>query len=173
MCTNQDLKTTPDMCGNSGGSSSGMRDGRSGRTRTRSSSGYSSSVGQPATSPSSGTSESRFNQNSESDLKFFLYMYEVKKMRDIYGKVCGALEFILRSRASFNEMNHLHQHETVRSNLEQITHEVPIYIARLEELCDIIDERIGWKEFKFCFKFLTSQVVRIRRRIFCLKIYTT
>nr|XP_029717691.1 uncharacterized protein LOC115260678 [Aedes albopictus] len=154
----KDLKTTPDMCGNSGGSSSGMRDGRSGRTRTRSSSGYSSSVGQPATSPSSGTSESRFNQNSESDLKFFLYMYEVKKMRDIYGKVCGALEFILRSRASFNEMNHLHQHETVRSNLEQITHEVPIYIARLEELCDIIDERIGWKEFKFCFKFLTSQV---------------
>jgi hypothetical protein len=34
------------------------------------------------------------NQNRESDLKFFLYMYEVKKMRDIYGRVTSALEVI-------------------------------------------------------------------------------
>lgn len=64
-------------------------------------------------------------------------------------------------RATFNEMNHMHQHQTVRRNLEQLTLEVPLFIARLEELCDTIDEKIGWKEFKFCFKFLTSQVVSI------------
>lgn len=32
--------------------------------------------------------------SSENDLKFVLYMYEVKKMRDIYGKITTALEII-------------------------------------------------------------------------------
>ncbi|KAL1404192.1 hypothetical protein pipiens_019010, partial [Culex pipiens pipiens] len=91
--------------------------------------------------------------------KFFLYMHEVKEMRGIYGRVSSALEVILHKRATFNEMNHMHQHQTVRRNLEQLTLEVPLFIARLEELCDTIDEKIGWKEFKFCFKCLTSQVV--------------
>ncbi|XP_052872917.1 uncharacterized protein LOC128278266 [Anopheles cruzii] len=92
------------------------------------------------------------------DLRFFLYMYEVKKMRDIYGRVTSALEMLLRKKSTFNEMHLLHQHQTVRHNLEQLVVEVPAAIGQLEELCDTIDEKIGWKEFKFCFKFLTSQV---------------
>uniref|UniRef100_A0A182PN43 BTB domain-containing protein n=1 Tax=Anopheles epiroticus TaxID=199890 RepID=A0A182PN43_9DIPT len=103
--------------------------------------------------------QSRLGQStSESDLKFFLYMYEVKKMRDIYGRVTNALEVLLHKKGTFNEMNLLHQHQTVRRNLEQLALEVPAAIGQLEELCDTIDEKIGWKEFKFCFKFLTSQV---------------
>uniref|UniRef100_A0A182Q881 BTB domain-containing protein n=1 Tax=Anopheles farauti TaxID=69004 RepID=A0A182Q881_9DIPT len=98
------------------------------------------------------------HSSSESDLKFFLYMYEVKKMRDIYGRVTNALEVLLHKKGTFNEMNLLHQHQTVRRNLEQLALEVPAAIGQLEELCDTIDEKIGWKEFKFCFKFLTSQV---------------
>lgn len=39
------------------------------------------------------TSPKRY-ASSESDLKFVLYMYEVKKMRDIYGRICTALEII-------------------------------------------------------------------------------
>ncbi|XP_050079634.1 uncharacterized protein LOC126567453 [Anopheles maculipalpis] len=105
------------------------------------------------------TMQSRLGQStSESDLKFFLYMYEVKKMRDIYGRVTNALEVLLHKKNTFNEMNLLHQHQTVRRNLEQLAMEVPAAIGQLEELCDTIDEKIGWKEFKFCFKFLTSQV---------------
>ncbi|XP_049288529.1 uncharacterized protein LOC125766531 [Anopheles funestus] len=107
----------------------------------------------------STTVQSRLGQStSESDLKFFLYMYEVKKMRDIYGRVTNALEVLLHKKNTFNEMNLLHQHQTVRRNLEQLAMEVPSAIGQLEELCDTIDEKIGWKEFKFCFKFLTSQV---------------
>uniref|UniRef100_A0A182KH88 BTB domain-containing protein n=1 Tax=Anopheles christyi TaxID=43041 RepID=A0A182KH88_9DIPT len=113
-----------------------------------------------SSSNSSGTAvPSRLGQStSESDLKFFLYMYEVKKMRDIYGRVTNALEVLLHKKSTFNEMNLLHQHQTVRRNLEQLALEVPAAIGQLEELCDTIDEKIGWKEFKFCFKFLTSQV---------------
>ncbi|XP_055601427.1 uncharacterized protein LOC129750379 [Uranotaenia lowii] len=167
----KDLKSThtPEVRGGGGGpnptSSSvgggGLLDGRpAARSRTRSSSSYGYNLTHHGpTSPSASSAESRYNQqNSENDLKFFLYMYEVKKMRDIYGRVSSALEIILHKRATFNEMNHLHQHQTIRRNVEQLIMEVPLFIARLEELCDTIDEKIGWKEFKFCFKFLTSQV---------------
>ncbi|XP_058444020.1 uncharacterized protein LOC131425830 [Malaya genurostris] len=157
----KDLKSThaTDTRSNGNGSAGGTREGRQPvRVRTRSSSGYSgNSVYQEPPSPSTG-GDSRMKPNSENDLKFFLYMYEVKKMRDIYGRVASALEVILHKRSTFNDMNHLYQHQTVRSNLDQLILEVPILIARLEELCDTIDEKIGWKEFKFCFKFLTSQV---------------
>ena len=32
--------------------------------------------------------------SAENDLKFVLYMYEVRKMRDIYGRISAALEVI-------------------------------------------------------------------------------
>ncbi|XP_055617390.1 uncharacterized protein LOC129762851 [Toxorhynchites rutilus septentrionalis] len=154
----KDLKTTPDVRSGAIVTPSATRGGRPPvRTRSRDSGEFCNNLCHGATG-SSTTGESRFNQNSDNDLKFFLYMYEVKKMRDIHGRVSSALEVILHKRATFNEMNHLHQHQTIRRNLEQLTIEVPIIIARLEELCETIDEKIGWKEFKFCFKFLTSQV---------------
>uniref|UniRef100_A0A182N0W2 BTB domain-containing protein n=1 Tax=Anopheles dirus TaxID=7168 RepID=A0A182N0W2_9DIPT len=121
-------------------------------------SGRSTNRGHTARGGPSSTQARLGHSSSESDLKFFLYMYEVKKMRDIYGRVTNALEVLLHKKGTFNEMNLLHQHQTVRRNLEQLALEVPAAIGQLEELCDTIDEKIGWKEFKFCFKFLTSQV---------------
>lgn len=50
---------------------------------------------------------------------------------------------------------------TVHRNLEQLILEMPSYIRKLEEVSDSIDEKIGWKEFKFCFKLATSQIVSI------------
>lgn len=51
------------------------------------------------------TSAARFEQTtpkdykkSENDLKFVLYMYELRKMRDIYGKITSALEIIQQKR---------------------------------------------------------------------------
>lgn len=40
--------------------------------------------------------------SSENDLKFVLYMYEVKKMRDIYGKITTALEIIQNKKLVLN-----------------------------------------------------------------------
>ncbi|XP_050099037.1 uncharacterized protein LOC126579612 isoform X2 [Anopheles aquasalis] len=130
----------------------------SGRSRN------SGAVGTGATGERLGARTST-SASSESDLRFFLYMYEVKKMRDIYGRVTSALEVLLHKKGVFNEMNLLHQHQTVRRNLDQLAVEVPAAIGQLEELCDTIDEKIGWKEFKFCFKFLTSQVNGIMSKL--------
>lgn len=43
----------------------------------------------------------------ESDLKFVLYMYEVRKMRDIYGHITTALEVIKAKKyAKYNKFIH-------------------------------------------------------------------
>lgn len=38
--------------------------------------------------------------------------------------------------------------------------EFPGYIKRLENLENNFDANVGWKEFKFCFKLGTGQIVR-------------
>lgn len=98
---------------------------------------------------------------SENDFKFVLYLYEVKKMRDIYGRVTSALEIIQHKKTTFSIMTIPNKESTIARNLEQLILEMPSYIKRLEDLSDSMDEKIGWKEFKFCFKLATSQIVSI------------
>lgn len=57
-------------------------------------------------------------------------------------------------------MSDINRENTVRQNLEQLISEIPNYIYILENVADSFDDRLGWKEFKFCFKLATSQIVR-------------
>lgn len=50
---------------------------------------------------------------------------------------------------------------SVARNLEQLIEELPILLLRLEEVTAALDERLEWREFKFCFKVGTSKVVSI------------
>lgn len=95
---------------------------------------------------------------AENDLKFVLYMYEVRKMRDIYGRIATALEIIRDKKTSFCEMDFLSKRSTINQNLEQLIVDIPAYILIMENLSDRVDEKLGWKEFKFCFKLATSQI---------------
>lgn len=56
-------------------------------------------------------------------------------------------------------MSLINKESTVNSNLENLIMEMPSYVKKLEEITDSIDEKIGWKEFKFCFKLATNQIV--------------
>lgn len=57
-------------------------------------------------------------------------------------------------------MNLANKEQTIRQNLEQLISDIPSYIEMLENVANSFDEKIGWKEFKFCFKLATSQIVR-------------
>jgi hypothetical protein len=48
---------------------------------------------------------------------------------------------------------------SVAHNLEQLIEELPIFILRLEEVTAALDDKLEWREFKFCFKVGTSKVV--------------
>lgn len=52
------------------------------------------------------------------------------------------------------------QKQTIQRNLESIIIEIPKILDRLS---GSMDDKIGWKEFKFFFKFSTNQVVSILR----------
>lgn len=63
-------------------------------------------------------------------------------------------------RENFNEMSPLQKVRSVARNLEQMIEELPIFLLRLEEVTAALDEKLEWREFKFCFKVGTSKVVR-------------
>lgn len=75
-------------------------------------------------------------------------------------KFAGVDEIHLFYRTAFNEMNSTNKEQTIRQNLEQLISDIPAYIEMLENVANSFDEKIGWKEFKFCFKLATSQIVR-------------
>lgn len=48
---------------------------------------------------------------------------------------------------------------TIKQNLEKLIVDIPAYISTIENLSDRLDDKLGWKQFKFCFKLATSQIV--------------
>ncbi|XP_061388416.1 uncharacterized protein LOC133323510 [Musca vetustissima] len=104
--------------------------------------------------------------SAENDLKFVLYMYEVRKMRDIYGRISAALDIIRDKKTTYCEMDFLSKRSTINQNLEQLIVDIPTYILIMENLADRLEEKLGWKEFKFCFKLATSQINGVIVKIF-------
>uniref|UniRef100_A0A1I8PSK8 BTB domain-containing protein n=1 Tax=Stomoxys calcitrans TaxID=35570 RepID=A0A1I8PSK8_STOCA len=104
--------------------------------------------------------------SAENDLKFVLYMYEVRKMRDIYGRISAALDIIRDKKITYCEMDFLCKHSTINQNLEQLILDIPTYILIMENLLDRLEEKLGWKEFKFCFKLATSQINGVIVKVF-------
>lgn len=62
-------------------------------------------------------------------------------------------------RTTYCEMDFLSKRSTINQNLEQLIVDIPTYILIMENLSDRLEEKLGWKEFKFCFKLATSQIV--------------
>lgn len=122
-------------------------------------------------------SQSQSASAVDKDLKFFLHVCEVKKLHDIYGKVNSILEILqhkqwvmqiyllaldLREtllRLTFKNMNQTEKQNCISINMDHVLIEIPIVIERLEDLSKNMDDKFGWKEFKFCFKFATSHIV--------------
>jgi hypothetical protein len=56
-------------------------------------------------------------------------------------------------------MNLAERQSCLSINMDHLLIEIPNAIERLEELSKNMDDKLGWKEFKFCFKFATSHIV--------------
>lgn len=48
---------------------------------------------------------------------------------------------------------------SIARNLELLIEELPVFLLRLEDDTTAFDEKLVWREFKFCFKVGTSKVV--------------
>lgn len=58
-------------------------------------------------------------------------------------------------------MSFAHKVRSVSRNLEQLIDELPFFLLRLEEITAALDDKVEWRDFKFCFKVGTSKVVCI------------
>lgn len=56
-------------------------------------------------------------------------------------------------------MNQAEKLSCININIDHLLFEIPNVIERIEELSRNMDDKFGWKEFKFCFKFATSHIV--------------
>ncbi|XP_039292547.1 uncharacterized protein LOC111055920 [Nilaparvata lugens] len=65
----------------------------------------------------------------------------------------------------FNEMTNVNKVRIVSRSLEQLIEEIPIFIVRLEEITAALDDKLGWRDFKFCFKVGSSKVHDFVKRL--------
>lgn len=62
-------------------------------------------------------------------------------------------------------MDFLSKRSTINQNLEQLILDIPTYLLIMENLSDRLEEKLGWKEFKFCFKLATQQIVSFKNNM--------
>lgn len=63
-------------------------------------------------------------------------------------------------------MNLTEKQNCISINMDHVLIEIPIVIERLEDLSKNMDDKFGWKEFKFCFKFATSHIVSWKKAFY-------
>lgn len=66
---------------------------------------------------------------------------------------------MIQIRIAYSEMNDFNKEQTLRQNFDQLILNIRTYMLIIENISNSFDGRVGWKEFKFCFKLATSQVV--------------
>ncbi|GLV35944.1 uncharacterized protein CBL_09838 [Carabus blaptoides fortunei] len=98
-------------------------------------------------------------------LRNVLHIRELTKLRNFHGHITCSLGLLLHKKESFNEMTAAQKVRSVARNLEQLIEELPILLLRLEEVTAALDERLEWREFKFCFKVGTSKVSGILNKL--------
>ncbi len=65
-------------------------------------------------------------------------------------------------RETFNELGPAGKVRTVSWQLEQAIDELPLLQLRLEQFSNLVDERMDFGTFKFCFTVTATYMVRTR-----------
>lgn len=83
---------------------------------------------------------------------------ELSKLKNLLQRHIEMLHLLLRRKEIFNEMTSGSKVRSVSRTLEQVIEELPVFLLRLEEVTAALDDRLEWREFKFCFKVGSSKV---------------
>ncbi|XP_067013462.1 uncharacterized protein [Anabrus simplex] len=98
-------------------------------------------------------------------LKSVLHIRELSKLRNFHQRITFSLVHLLQKKESFNDMTSASKVRSVARNLEQLIEELPVFLLRLEEVTAALDDRLEWREFKFCFKVGTSKVSGVLQKL--------
>lgn len=103
--------------------------------------------------------DGRNSGGTSKSLRMVLYIFEMKRMRDVYAKISAALGVVDEKRHAYDQMSAVHRAETLHQNLEQLMLAVPALVERLDQCSGNLETLNGWKEFKLFFKLATNQIV--------------
>jgi hypothetical protein len=92
-------------------------------------------------------------------LRNVLHIRELTKLRNFHEHLTCSLGLLIHKKENFNDMSTAQKVRSIARNLEQLIEELPIFLLRLEDVTSAFDEKLEWREFKFCFKVGTSKVV--------------
>lgn len=98
-------------------------------------------------------------------LRNVLHIRELTKLRNVHEHITCSLGLLLHKKENFYEMTPAQKVRSVARNLEQLIEELPIFLLRLEEVTGALDEKLEWREFKFCFKVGTSKVSGVLQKL--------
>jgi hypothetical protein len=98
-------------------------------------------------------------------LRNVLHIRELTKLRNFHEHLTCSLGLLIHKKENFNDMSTAQKVRSIARNLEQLIEELPIFLLRLEDVTSAFDEKLEWREFKFCFKVGTSKVSGILQKL--------
>ncbi|KAG5890631.1 hypothetical protein JTB14_020335 [Gonioctena quinquepunctata] len=94
-----------------------------------------------------------------------IHMEELRKLNTLHEHVIFGLGLILHKKETFNRMTSPQKVRSIARNLEQIIEELPIFVIRLEEIASVFEEKLEWRDFKFCFKVAAGKVTNALQKL--------
>ncbi|XP_046685129.1 uncharacterized protein LOC124370870 [Homalodisca vitripennis] len=94
-----------------------------------------------------------------------LHKRDLNKLKTLLQRHNHNLFLLLQRKEGFNEMTSGNKVRSVSRSLEQLVEELPVFLLRLEEVTAALDDKLEWREFKFCFKVGSSKVSGVLQRL--------
>ncbi|KAJ8954724.1 hypothetical protein NQ318_011417 [Aromia moschata] len=108
--------------------------------------------------PDSAKCKSNMGDMLTKTLRNLLHIRELTKLNTFHEHITCSLGLLVHKKENFNQMSSSQKMRSIARNLEQLIDELPIFLIRLEETASAFDEKLEWRDFKFCFKVGTSKV---------------
>ncbi|XP_054262009.1 uncharacterized protein LOC128985991 isoform X2 [Macrosteles quadrilineatus] len=94
-----------------------------------------------------------------------LHKRDLNKLKNLLQRHSHSLFLLLQRKEGFNELTSGNKVRSVSRSLEQLVEELPVFLLRLEEVTAALDDKLEWREFKFCFKVGSSKVSGLLQRL--------
>ncbi|XP_074026270.1 uncharacterized protein isoform X2 [Leptinotarsa decemlineata] len=98
-------------------------------------------------------------------VKKLLHIRELTKLNSLHEHITFTLGLILHKKESFLQMTFSQKVRSIARNLDQLIEELPVFVIRLEETASAFEEKLEWRDFKFCFKVGISKVEDVLHKL--------
>lgn len=134
--------------------------GRSGATDPNASEQQSAGMGRPA-----AWNRPEFGWTGKS-LNHTLKTKDILNMNKFHRHLTLLFSYLVQEKETFSELGPAGKVRTVSWQMEQLVDELPLYLLRLNEFSSLIDERMDFGTFKFCFVFMATFIENVLTK-FC------